>query len=47
MNHVISPPGRSPADHRRVFEEFGVLLLLVVADHLAMRKLSPRLRVVR
>ncbi len=37
---------RGPDDHREVFAEFAVLLVSVVADHLAAKRQRPRLRVV-
>ena len=38
---------RGPGDHREVFAEFAVLMLFVIADHLAASRQRPRLRVVR
>ena len=38
---------RGPDDHREVFAEFAVLLVFVVADHMAAKRQRPRLRVVR
>ena len=38
---------RGPRDHRDVFAEFAVLLVFVVAEHLAGAKERPRLRIVR
>lgn len=38
---------RGPGDHRAVFNEFAVLMVFVIADHLAASRQRPRLRVVR
>ena len=38
---------RSRTDHRAVFNEFAVLMVFVIADHLAAARQRPRLRVVR
>ncbi len=38
---------RAPGDHREVFAEFAVLMVFVVAEHLAATNQRPRLRVVR
>ena len=38
---------RSRADHRAVFNEFAVLMVFVIADHLAASRQRPRLRVVK
>jgi len=38
---------RGPERHRAVFAEFAVLMVFVVADHLAQAQRRPRLRVVR
>ena len=38
---------RRPGDHRDVFAEFAVLMVFIVAEHLAATRDRPRLRVVR
>ena len=38
---------RGPGDHRSVFAEFAVLMVFVVAEHMAATKQRPRLRVVK
>ncbi len=38
---------RGRDDHCEVFAEFAILLVFVVADHLAAKRQRPKLRVVR
>ncbi len=38
---------RGPEDHREIFADFAILLVFVVADHLAAKQQRPKLRVVR
>jgi hypothetical protein len=47
MLHFFKSLRRRPGDHREVFAEFAVLMVFVLAEHLAATQQRPRLRVVK
>ncbi len=47
MLNLLKSLRRGPEDHREIFADFAVLLVFVVADHLAAKQQRPKLRVVR
>ena len=47
MLQMLKSLRRRPGDHRDVFAEFAVLMVFIVAEHLAATRDRPRLRVVR
>jgi hypothetical protein len=47
MLQLLKSLRRRPGDHRDVFAEFAVLMVFIVAEHLAATRDRPRLRVVR
>ena len=47
MTEFLKSLRRRPGDHRDVFAEFAVLMVFIVAEHLAATRDRPRLRVVR
>ena len=47
MKRLLNLLRRGPAEHEIVFSEFAILLVFVIADHLAAERKTPRLRVVR
>ena len=47
MLNLFKSLRRGPDDHREIFADFAILLVFVVADHLAAKQQRPKLRVVR
>ena len=47
MRQFLHSLRRGPDEHRDVFAEFAVLMVFVIAEHLAATRDRPRLRVVR
>ena len=47
MTEFLKSLRRRPGEHRDVFAEFAVLMVFVVAEHMAATRDRPRLRVVR